>query len=37
MITSAVRTPICNFLGALSSFTATELGGKVIEEAVKRS
>ncbi len=37
MITSAVRTPIGNFLGALSSFTATELGGKVIEEAVRRS
>lgn len=37
MITSAVRTPISNFFGALSSFTATELGGKVIEEAVKRS
>lgn len=37
IITSAVRTPIGNFLGALSSFTATELGGKVIEEAIKRS
>jgi acetyl-CoA C-acetyltransferase len=37
MITSAVRTPIGNFLGALSSFSATELGGKVIEEAIKRS
>jgi len=37
VITSAVRTPIGNFLGAVSSFTATELGGKVIEEAVKRS
>lgn len=37
LITSAVRTPIGNFLGALSSFTATELGGKVIEEAVRRS
>ncbi len=37
MITSAVRTPIGNFLGALSSFTATELGAKVIEEAIKRS
>ena len=37
VITSAVRTPIGNFLGALSSFSATELGGKVIEEAVKRS
>ncbi len=37
LITSAVRTPIGNFLGALSSFTATELGGRVIEEAVRRS
>lgn len=37
VITSAVRTAIGNFLGALSPFTATELGGKVIEEAVKRS
>lgn len=37
MITSAVRTAIGNFLGGLSSLSATELGGKVIEEAVKRS
>lgn len=37
VITSAVRTAIGNFLGGLSSFTATELGGKVIEEAVRRS
>lgn len=37
VITSAVRTPIGNFLGALSAFSATELGGKVIEEAVRRS
>jgi acetyl-CoA C-acetyltransferase len=37
VITSAVRTAIGNFLGALSPFTATELGGKVIEEAVRRS
>jgi acetyl-CoA C-acetyltransferase len=37
VITSAVRTAIGNFLGALSPFSATELGGKVIEEAVKRS
>jgi acetyl-CoA C-acetyltransferase len=37
VITSAVRTAIGNFLGALSSFSATELGGKVIEEAVRRS
>jgi len=37
VITSAVRTAIGNFLGALSSLSATELGGIVIEEAVKRS
>jgi acetyl-CoA C-acetyltransferase len=37
VITSAVRTAVGNFLGALSPFSATELGGKVIEEAVRRS
>ena len=37
VISSAVRTAIGNFLGGLSTFSATELGGKVIEEAVKRS
>jgi acetyl-CoA C-acetyltransferase len=37
VITSAVRTAIGNFLGGLSTFSATELGAKVIEEAVKRS
>jgi acetyl-CoA C-acetyltransferase len=37
VITSAVRTAIGNFLGALSPFSATELGGKVIEDAVRRS
>ncbi len=37
VITSAVRTAIGNFLGGLSSFSATDLGSKVIEEAVKRS
>jgi acetyl-CoA C-acetyltransferase len=37
VITSAVRTPIGNFLGALSPFSATDLGGWVIGEAVKRS
>jgi acetyl-CoA C-acetyltransferase len=37
VITSAVRTAIGNFLGALRPFSATELGAKVIEEAVKRS
>jgi acetyl-CoA C-acetyltransferase len=37
VITSAVRTAVGNFLGALSPFSATDLGGWVIEEAVKRS
>ena len=37
VITSAVRTAVGNFLGSLSSFSATELGGKIIEEAVRRS
>lgn len=37
VITSAVRTAIGNFLGSLSSYSATELGGKVIEEAIRRS
>jgi acetyl-CoA C-acetyltransferase len=37
VITSAVRTAIGNFLGGLSTFSATELGAKVIDEAVKRS
>lgn len=37
VITSATRTAIGNFFGALSPFSATELGAKVIEEAVRRS
>ncbi len=37
VITSAVRTAIGNFFGALSPFSATELGAGVIEEAIKRS
>ena len=37
VICSAVRTPIGNFLGGLSSFGATELGGFVIEETIKRA
>ena len=36
-IVSAARTPIGNFLGALRSFRAPELGGIVIKEAVKRA
>jgi acetyl-CoA C-acetyltransferase len=37
VIASAVRTAIGNFFGALSSLSATDLGGKVIEEAVRRA
>lgn len=37
VIVSAVRTPIGNFLGGLSPFTATELGAMVITEAVRRA
>ena len=37
VITSAVRTAVGNFMGALASLSATDLGGKVIEEAVRRS
>ncbi len=37
LITSAVRTAIGNFLGPLSAFSATDLGGQVLAEAVRRS
>jgi acetyl-CoA C-acetyltransferase len=37
VIVGAARTPIGNFLGTLSSFTAPQLGAKVIQEAVKRA
>ncbi len=37
VIVSAVRTPIGNFNGTLSSFGATDLGGIAIEEAVRRA
>ena len=36
VICSAVRTPIRNFLGGLSTLGAVELGSLVIEEAEKR-
>jgi acetyl-CoA C-acetyltransferase len=36
-IVSAARTAIGNFLGALKDFTAPELGGFAIKEAVKRA
>ncbi|HEX2450694.1 MAG TPA: acetyl-CoA C-acetyltransferase [Gemmatimonadales bacterium] len=37
VILSAVRTPIGKYLGGLSSFTAPQLGGLAIREAVHRS
>ncbi|MGC8720493.1 MAG: acetyl-CoA C-acetyltransferase [Thermodesulforhabdaceae bacterium] len=37
VIVSAVRTPIGNFNGTLSSIGATQLGAIVIEEAIKRA
>lgn len=36
-ILSAARTPIGSFMGALSSFTATDLGAIAIKEALARS
>lgn len=37
VIVSGARTPFGKFGGGLSSFTASELGGKAIEEALNRS
>ena len=37
VIVSAVRTPIGRYLGGLSSFTAPQLGGMAIREAVRRA
>jgi acetyl-CoA C-acetyltransferase len=37
VIVSAVRTPIGNFHGSLSTFGATQLGALVIEEAINRA
>src|SRR6476660_1098763 len=37
VIVSAVRTPTGKFLGALKSFTATELGALVVAEALRRA
>jgi acetyl-CoA C-acetyltransferase len=37
VICSAVRTPVGSFQGALSSFSASDLGGVVVAEAVKRA
>jgi acetyl-CoA C-acetyltransferase len=36
VVLSAVRTPIGKFQGGLASFRATELGAKVVAEAVRR-
>src|SRR5438876_1886263 len=37
MILSAVRTPIGKYLGALSSFSAPQLGALAVEEAIRRA
>src|SRR4051812_29043644 len=37
VIVSAVRTPTGKFLGALKSFSATQLGALVVAEAVRRA
>jgi acetyl-CoA C-acetyltransferase len=37
VIVSAVRTPTGKFLGALKSFTAPQLGARVVSEAVRRA
>src|SRR3989442_14266497 len=37
VILSAVRTPIGKFQGGLAGFSAPELGGKVVSEAIRRA
>jgi acetyl-CoA C-acetyltransferase len=37
VILSAVRTPIGKFQGGLSSFAATDLGAKIVAEAIRRA
>ena len=37
VIVSAVRTPIAKFQGALTDFTAPQLGAMIVKEAVKRA
>lgn len=37
VILSAVRTPVGKFLGGLASFSAVDLGAKVVAEAVRRA
>src|SRR5580658_779420 len=37
VILSAVRTPIGKFQGGLAGFSAVELGGKIVAEAIRRA
>src|SRR2546421_1187354 len=37
VILSAVRTPIGKFQGGLAGFSAPELGGKAVAEAIRRA
>src|SRR2546429_9326639 len=37
VILSAVRTPIGKFQGGLAGFSAPELGGKIVAEAIRRA
>src|SRR5260370_26182588 len=37
VILSAVRTPIGKFQGSLAGFSAPELGGKAVAEAIRRA
>src|SRR5437660_11360021 len=37
VILSAVRTPVGKFQGGLASFSAPELGGKIVAEAARRA
>ena len=37
VILSAVRTPVGKFQGGLASFSAPQLGAKVVAEAVRRA
>ena len=37
VILSGVRTPVGKFQGGLTGFSAPELGGKVVAEAIRRA
>jgi acetyl-CoA C-acetyltransferase len=37
VILSAVRTPIGKFQGGLAGFSAVDLGGKIVAEAIRRA